>query len=357
MSKRIAGVLLTIAILVPAGQADAADRPPADPSRGPDRRYEVLIDGRLAWVEPAASHRPGVIEAEGLVSRAIARESPRPARQAMHRFAGAWDGAAQLFWPAAAPRQLAGAVYASLELPIELADPGRYDVTLNYTVAPDYGTYNVILGGELRARIDGYAAAVGRASLQLRDVRLRAGDNQLVLAVTGRNHAASNYFVGLDSIELGRHGAPATPGPAPELAAAVQVGGQAASWDADLVHGAGQGTPIGADACLVLVDFSIGNPADTASRPAVVVARIDAPLPPGAEQPIQDAGWRTDGTPPGGHWRGTLALDPLAAGQTRIRSLPVPLRAQRTTGLRLSVLDGASAGELRLRPPPGCAGK
>lgn len=194
MSKHI----LVLTLLWPMALASAASDG-GKPLSG--ARYETVVDGKLVWVEPT---KVILVELEQLLPRAIAREAPLPVRQEMGGFDGRWGDHAQIFWRAGMPRHEPTAVYPSLELPVVVAAAGRYDLTLHYTAAPDYGSYNVLIGGELRAKINGYAPSVTRRSQKMTNVLLRAGDNQLIVAVHGRDPASTNYFVGLDNITLTR---------------------------------------------------------------------------------------------------------------------------------------------------------
>lgn len=324
---------------------------PAAPGDRLADRYETVVDGKFVWVQRAEVI---AVELEWLLPRAIAREAPAPIRQDMTGFGGAWSGHAQIFWRAGAPQHEPTPVYPSLELPLSVDQGGRYHLTLHYTAAPDYGAYNVIIGGELRAQVNGYAPSVTRHSIRMEDVLLRSGDNQLIVAVHAKDPASTNYFVGLDRITLTRSEGIAADTAHVTFDPELQVGGAAATWNAGVSLDASQVAPLGPALCMTYVDFSLYNDAATTSGIVTLVVRLDPPVPAAANSQLLGAGWVVQQGLSQSSSVVTSELDPMAAGKRLTRSMPLPLYAGRETSARLSIAGGSSAAELRVRPPIGC---
>jgi len=155
------------------------------------------LEGAGSLPENTGATRP--IEAESLA--VIRQAGGQTSVQPMDGFGkGNWSGGAQLFW--------ASTPGASLVLEMPVHEAGRYWIDVYGTLAPDYGTVQVLLDG---ARIgqpwDGYAPVVlASGRLRLASVHLDAGRHELRLQVVGRNAASSGHLFGLDCIDL----APAT---------------------------------------------------------------------------------------------------------------------------------------------------
>lgn len=317
----------------------------------PTDRYETEVDGKLVWVKKADFT---TLELESLLPRSIAREAPAPMRQDMTGYGGAWSGHAQIFWRASAPQHEPTPVYPSLELPLGVDQADRYHLTLHYTAAPDYGTYNVIIGGELRAQVNGYASSVTRRSVRMDNVLLRSGDNQLIVAVHTKDPASTNYFVGLDRITLIRSEESATDSAQVMFDPEIQVGGVAAAWNTSVSLEASQVAPLGRALCITYVDFIVSNDAATASGIVTLAARFDPPIPSVANSQLLGAGWMVQQDQPRPSSTASTEIDPMASGKRLTRSLPLPLHAGRETSVRLSIEGGSSAAEMRVRPPVGC---
>lgn len=186
MSRVTAWVLVALSGLPLTGAA----QPQLQPQLQPQKR-EVLA-GLVLRADT-------VIEAEALLSRAKA-SAGSVAAQDMQGFGPQWSGGAQLFWRPPAPVDTPIRNWPSLTLPLEVPNDGLYSVTLDFTTAPDYGNVVVFLRGAIVAEFLAYGPAVGRREMVLGRHQLKAGSNQLILTVFGKQAASSNFFVGLDRI-------------------------------------------------------------------------------------------------------------------------------------------------------------
>ena len=112
---------------------------------------------------------------------------------------GRWSGGQQLFWTGAKPR-------ARLELEIDVARAGTFDVTAVLTVARDYAIVNLLLDNEaLGQPIDlfEYPDVKTTGVLDLGSRELTAGKHRLTVEIIGANDSAiKSYMVGLDYLRL-----------------------------------------------------------------------------------------------------------------------------------------------------------
>ena len=152
---------------------------------------------------PLPLHLAVVVECEALVDTAIVSAGPVD-RQEMEPFGDGWGGAAQLFWRPPAPVEEPVRNYPNLRLRLTIGQAGTYRVTLVHTVAPDYGAVRVFVRGRPAGELNGYADKVEWRRFELGDFQLPAGTSELVFTVIGKDEAASDYFVGLDRLELRR---------------------------------------------------------------------------------------------------------------------------------------------------------
>ncbi|HKT00631.1 MAG TPA: hypothetical protein VJT31_13955, partial [Rugosimonospora sp.] len=115
-----------------------------------------------------------------------------------------WSGNAQVFFTPTAPGN-------SFTLKFQVPTRTRYDVMLVQTQAPDYGIVTVQVDGQpVGNPFDGYSPTVAiHAPQAYGTLRLTKGAHTLTVTVTDKNPSSSNYFAGLDFIELD----PATPPP------------------------------------------------------------------------------------------------------------------------------------------------
>ena len=105
-----------------------------------------------------------------------------------------WSNNAQFFCLGAKPGDK-----ASLTFSVDRA--GEAQLSAVMTVAPDYGCFDLWLNGRLiRSRLDAYAVALGKQTVDLGKHRLQAGDNTLQVVQRGKNSRASNTCFGLDCL-------------------------------------------------------------------------------------------------------------------------------------------------------------
>ena len=91
----------------------------------------------------------------------------------------------------------------------EVAKAGRYALAIQWTLAPDYGVFEVRLNGRvIIPQVDLYSPRVELAKLQEVDgLNLRAGIQRLTIKLTGGNpkatkYAGKGYLWGLDYLKL-----------------------------------------------------------------------------------------------------------------------------------------------------------
>jgi len=125
-----------------------------------------------------------------------------PARvQGMKAFSGDWSGGHQLLWQ--------GDIGDEASVALEVKQAYRGPMTVQFTLAPDYGVFDVLLDGKvLKKGIDLYDPKVTLAPKQeLGTVELSPGTHKLTFRLTGSNEQArrfqGEYFMlGLDYITL-----------------------------------------------------------------------------------------------------------------------------------------------------------
>lgn len=173
-SLRILTCAVVAAALVSAGPAPAA-----------------AISPQLARVVIASGL---VTEGESLAGRVSATSGSAGVQQ-MASFGPGWSGNAQLFWGA-------GGSGAELRFQINVASAGRYRMDWTYTQAPDFGKVAVFVDNKQIGSWNGYGQNVAPATAQMGPVDLAAGPRNVVLRVSGKDDRSTNYFVGLDRIQL-----------------------------------------------------------------------------------------------------------------------------------------------------------
>ena len=160
-------------------------------------------EGRLPALESFASNPAGTAD------QAIAR------RQA-NCCGVRWSSNAQVLFENFTPG-------ARMTLRFEVPQSAAYGVTAVFTRAPNFGIYEFSIDGRrVGDRHDAYAAAVERSQpADLGSVELAQGTHTLTLTVPDKNPASSNYFGGLDYVEL------RTPGAAPDPPVQAPAAGEA----------------------------------------------------------------------------------------------------------------------------------
>jgi len=118
--------------------------------------------------------------------------------QPMQGFQGHWSNDRQLVWVTAKPGD-------TLELTMSVQEAGNYQVRAQFTKAPDYGIFDVLLDGKRAADgIDLYNIRVDVSGpVDLGVHKLQAGDHTLKFGIKGANPLAiKSYMFGLDYIDL-----------------------------------------------------------------------------------------------------------------------------------------------------------
>lgn len=121
--------------------------------------------------------------------------------QDMTPFDGSWGGDAQLWWVLASPGH-------RLTVPLRSPAARTYELIGFFTRAQDYGIIRLHLNGEpLRPLVDGYNPDVEPTGpIGFGRVPLRAGENQLVVELLGKDARSAGYslgyLVGIDGFVL-----------------------------------------------------------------------------------------------------------------------------------------------------------
>ena len=169
----------------------------AQPKR--TKRTGKRVDrGTPAPLDESTGRVPGAIEGEEMKVARVGAGKVRS--QDMTGFKkGRWSGGQQLFWTGAKPR-------ARLELEIDVARAGTFDITAVLTVARDYAIVNLLIDNEaLGQPIDlfEYPDVKTTGVLDLGSRELTAGKHRLTVEIIGANDSAiKSYMVGLDYLRL-----------------------------------------------------------------------------------------------------------------------------------------------------------
>ena len=164
----------------------------------PHTRFPALPTQLL----PLATVSAPSIEAESLLGRARVTGGELQV-QPMGDFAGKWSGAAQLWWVLAKPGD-------RLTLPLDASAAGTYELIGFFTRAQDYGIVRLHVNGKpIGPLMDGYAPRVEPSGpISFGDVELRAGRNELVVELIGKDARSfgysDGYLVGIDGLLLRR---------------------------------------------------------------------------------------------------------------------------------------------------------
>jgi hypothetical protein len=148
-------------------------------------------------VEPPPIFRVrGLIEGETLVRGAKAT-SGQVTRQEMGGFAGDWSGIEQLWWlPTRAGERLT--------LSVNAPEAGEYELVGYFTQARDYGDAQITVNGQaLQGVARGYNPDVRPSGpVSFGRVQMKAGANEVVVEVTGKDARSAGYLVGIDGFLL-----------------------------------------------------------------------------------------------------------------------------------------------------------
>ena len=155
------------------------------------------LPANLLPVENAPIFRiANVIEGESL--RASARAtSGSISSQGMTAFNGQWSDEEQLWWqPARAGERLT--------LTLNAPTAGEYELVGYFTRADDYGDARLIVNGRPLAQIArGYATAVSPTGpVSFGRVPMRAGANEVVVEVAGKDPLSKGFLIGVDGFVL-----------------------------------------------------------------------------------------------------------------------------------------------------------
>ncbi|MBT7909878.1 MAG: DUF1587 domain-containing protein, partial [Verrucomicrobia bacterium] len=121
--------------------------------------------------------------------------------QEMRGYGAGWRGDSHLLWD--------GVVEESNAVEFDVSEAGRYALAMQWTLAPDYGVFEVRLNGKVvEPQLDLYSPRVKLANLRdLGEITMKAGAQRLVIKLIGGNPKAQKfqgkgYLYGLDYLEL-----------------------------------------------------------------------------------------------------------------------------------------------------------
>lgn len=108
-----------------------------------------------------------------------------------------WRGRDHMWWTGAAPGD-------RLVLGVPVPADGRYQITIRFTQARDYGRVQVAVdGAPLGAPVDLFDPEVGAKTVTFENVAMKAGQSALSFQIVGANAAAVKaYMIGLDQISI-----------------------------------------------------------------------------------------------------------------------------------------------------------
>jgi len=144
----------------------------------------------------AAATAGGVFEGELHL-----RTEGKARAQGMRGFGEGWRGDAHLLWD--------GKVGEANAVQFEVDKAGKYALTMQWTLAPDYGLFEVQLNGKvIEPKLDLYSPRVELGKLRkLGEVQLKSGVQRMVIKLIGANPKATKfqgkgYLYGLDYLQL-----------------------------------------------------------------------------------------------------------------------------------------------------------
>jgi hypothetical protein len=164
----------------------------------PHRPFPPLppADQLLPTVAAPSKRISGAIEGEQLLATAVAT-SGVVEFQDMSAFGDAWSNDGQLWWRG-------GENGAMLTLKLPAPSAGTFELIGYFTKAPDYGIVQMLQGDQkIGPEFDGYASTVvPSGAVDLGRITLQAGDNTLVVKITGKAERSTNFLLGLDAFVL-----------------------------------------------------------------------------------------------------------------------------------------------------------
>jgi hypothetical protein len=141
--------------------------------------------------------REGALRIEGEALRVVsASRAPWSIQEMRPWGAKLWSGGRQLYCRAEGG--------GSIELEFALTRPGKFDIELLATLAPDYGKLQVLLDEKLLAQeVDCFCGRVEPSGpLPLATRKLDAGKHRLTVTVSGKNPHSSGFAFGIDAVEF-----------------------------------------------------------------------------------------------------------------------------------------------------------
>jgi len=138
---------------------------------------------------------------DGLLEGEFLPKHGKSRAQGMTGFGAGWSGGAHLLWD--------GEIGQEMTTGFRIEEGGIYQVSVQLTLAPDYGVFSLSLDGKvLRRGIDLYDPKVTLAPMvDLGKLPLTRGEHKLVFKLTGANPKASKfgksgYLLGLDFLKV-----------------------------------------------------------------------------------------------------------------------------------------------------------
>ncbi len=160
--------------------------------------YARAYANDAVWLELG---RPGsevpIVRFEAEKLPVLARGNCEVREQDMRDWGGAmWTHGKQLFCSAKKE--------GFVELGLEIRKAGRYRVRVLGTAGPDFGKVRIALDGKAQGPdVDLYCGRVSPSgTLELGTHELSAGRHTLVFKAVGRNVSSTNFFFGLDAVDL-----------------------------------------------------------------------------------------------------------------------------------------------------------
>jgi hypothetical protein len=140
---------------------------------------------------------PGAIEAESLAESAKATKGGAWAQDmGQWEYGEAWSGSGALFWDG-------GEAGSRLTIALPSKSAGRFALAARMVSGPGFGTVQFSVGGApLGSPVDCYASEPAPRQVALGTAELKAGDNELTVALTGRDPKSSGTRVGIDAFTL-----------------------------------------------------------------------------------------------------------------------------------------------------------